>query len=300
MGKRPAISIIMPVYNAMPFLPQAVQSITAQTFTDWELLAIDDASTDGSWDYLQRLADPRIRIYRNETNRCVPFTINRGIDLAAGKWIARMDADDLVLVDRLAKQVAAMEANLAIDLLGTGSFLVDKELKLVGARRASPDHRLITRWPSLYFILTFGALLGKAQWWRRWRMDERIGISGHEFDLYFRSFRESTFSNVPEPLYVYRFVGHTRAWGKMTKSVYYKAMTLMRFGFRPGLICSTLFGLATLAPRPLLYAAKLAVGSQTGLLAAGGTTANPDDVKLLQQGLAEIYKVEVPLKAARS
>ena len=194
------------------------------------------------------------------------------------------------------RQVAALEADPALDLLGTGSFIADRDLHPVQVRRATPVHEEIVRRPTFYFILTFGALMGKTEWWRRWRMDERVGIAGHEFDLYFRSFRESRFSNVPDPVYVYRYIGHTRSWSKLTKSVYYRAGTLIRHGFRPGLIGPTLLGLASLAPRPLLYAVQLGCGRKKSLVRAGAGDVSADDLKLLRDGLAEVARVEVPLK----
>jgi len=298
MSRHPAISIVMPVYNPGAYLPAAVQSIFAQTFTDWELLAIDDCSTDGSWEFLQRIDDPRVRVARNERNLGVCVTINRALDLAQGNWVARMDADDINVPTRLEKQVAGLDADPQIDLLGTGTFLTDAALNCISVRRPVTTHAEIVRRPSLYYPLTFGALMGKTEWWKRWRMDPRSGISGHEFDLYFRSHRESTFSNVADPLYIYRFIGHTRSWTKLTKSVYCKAMTLIRNGFRMGIPFTTLFGLATLAPRPILWAVKLAIGSKTGLVSAGMTAPTPEDVRLMKEALEQVARVEVPLKRA--
>ena len=81
MTSTPTVSVVMPVYNAGPFLEQAVASVFAQTLTDWELIAVDDASTDGSWDYLRRIDDPRVRIARNSANLKHGATLNRAIDL---------------------------------------------------------------------------------------------------------------------------------------------------------------------------------------------------------------------------
>ena len=299
MNAKPLVSIAMPVYNAMPFLRGAVQSIFAQTLDDWELLAVDDGSSDGSWEYLQRIDDPRVRPVHLKRNYGATAAINRAIDMARGRWIARMDADDYILPERLEKQAAALTVDPRIDVLGTGSFVVDKELNLVSVRWAPTSHEVIARWPSMYYQLTFGALMGKTEWWKRWRMDERIGIAGYEFDLYFRSHRDSVFSNVPEPLYVYRFIGHTQSWWKMTRSVYYKAMTLGRNGFRRGVTFATVLGLASLAPRPLLYAVKLAVGSRSGLVRAGQREVTAEDEQRMRRGLEKVSQATVPLRSRR-
>lgn len=292
----PLVSIIMPVYNAGDYLGPAVQSVFAQTFTSWELLTVDDCSSDNSFSYLQRIADPRVRVLRTSVNSGTPVAINLGIDAARGRYIARMDADDIILPNRLERQVAALEADPKIDLLGTGTFLVDRELSPIQVRRPVTSHREIVSTPTLYYQLTFGALMGKADWWRRWRIDPRVRVSGHEFDLYLRSHRDSIFSNVPDPLYVYRFVGHTRSWKKLTTSVYLRSMSLIRHGFKPGLRLQTLLALATMVPRPLLYALKLAIGSTTGLVSAGANDLTDDDRAFLKAGLEQVAQVTVPLQ----
>lgn len=294
MSSAPLISVLMPVYNPGRFLPPAIQSVLAQTFTDFELLAVDDASSDDSWNYLNRVDDPRVRIARNERNLGACATLNRLIDMARGRYLARMDADDVIYAERFERQVDALQADPKVDLLGCGSVIADADLNPVFFNRPPTDHRTICKWPSVVFPLTFGALMGKSEWWRKWRLDPRVGISGYEFDLYFRSHRDSTFSNVRDPMYVYRFVGNTRSWGKMTQSVYYKSMTLLRHGFRLGIPGMTLLGLATMAPRPLLYALKLAVGSKTGL--APVDPPREEDIRALREAVARVARVPVPLK----
>jgi glycosyltransferase involved in cell wall biosynthesis len=115
----PRVTVLMPVYNAAPHLLEAVNSILTGSFKDLELLAINDGSTDESEEILQRIADPRLRVTRNPANEGVIATLNRGLDLAEGDFIARMDADDVSMPDRLARQVAFMDENPEIGLSGT-------------------------------------------------------------------------------------------------------------------------------------------------------------------------------------
>ncbi|AHM60589.1 glycosyl transferase domain-containing protein [Flammeovirgaceae bacterium 311] len=100
----PQLSVLMPVYNAEKFLAEAIDSILAQTFTDFEFLIIDDGSTDNSLNIIRAYADKRIRLIRNEKNLGISATLNKGIRLAASDLIARMDADDIAYPDRLEKQ----------------------------------------------------------------------------------------------------------------------------------------------------------------------------------------------------
>jgi glycosyltransferase involved in cell wall biosynthesis len=114
----PRVTVLMPIYNAAPHLLEAVNSILTGSFADLELLAINDGSTDESGEILGSIADPRLRLIRNPKNVGVVATLNRGLDLAEGDFIARMDADDVSMPDRLARQVAFMDANTEIGLSG--------------------------------------------------------------------------------------------------------------------------------------------------------------------------------------
>lgn len=117
----PKATVLMPVYNAGKFLREAIDSILNQTFRDFEFLIINDGSTDNSREIIQSYRDERIRLVDNETNIRLIATLNKGIELARGEYIARMDADDVCLPQRLEKQVAFMDAHPEVGLCG--SFL---------------------------------------------------------------------------------------------------------------------------------------------------------------------------------
>ncbi len=114
----PKISIVLPVYNAAAFVGDAVESMLAQRFGDFELLLINDGSRDGSRDVLASFRDDRIRLIDQE-NRGLVETLNRGIREARGEWVARMDADDISLPERLAAQVRVISAHPELALLGS-------------------------------------------------------------------------------------------------------------------------------------------------------------------------------------
>ncbi len=117
----PRVSVIMPMYNALPYLGEAIESIMTQTFQDWELLVIDDASTDGSTEVAREYAakDSRIRLLSNMTGTPGEGpTRNTGIDAAQGEYVAMMDADDISLPTRLAEQVKFMDARPEVVLSG--------------------------------------------------------------------------------------------------------------------------------------------------------------------------------------
>lgn len=116
---KPIISVLMPAYNAADYIREAIDSILTQTFTDFEFVIINDGSTDTTEEIILSYSDERIKYYANESNMGIVKTLNRGIDLCQGKYIARMDADDVSLPDRLEKQVHRLEANPQIVACGT-------------------------------------------------------------------------------------------------------------------------------------------------------------------------------------
>ncbi|MCW3073838.1 MAG: glycosyl transferase family 2 [Flaviaesturariibacter sp.] len=105
----PIVSVLLPVFNGARYLRQSIDSILVQTFPDFELLILNDGSTDNSEEIILSYNDPRIIYTKNETNSGLIFTLNKGIDLARGKYIARIDSDDICLPHRFEKQVGFLQ-----------------------------------------------------------------------------------------------------------------------------------------------------------------------------------------------
>lgn len=123
----PKISVVMPAYNAEKYIREAIDSILAQTFTDFEFIIIDDGSKDSTAAIVQSYSDSRIRFYQNERNMGVAATLNRGLDLAQGEYIARMDADDISLPERFEKQVDVLDNNKSIAICGSNAIVFSQE-----------------------------------------------------------------------------------------------------------------------------------------------------------------------------
>lgn len=120
----PAVTVLIPAYNGGPLLRQAVESILAQTFTDFECLVIDDGSTDGAVDALCSICDARLRIVRNPKNLGLIATLNRGLELARAPLLARMDADDVAHPSRLQRQVEVLAARPELALVGCWARMI--------------------------------------------------------------------------------------------------------------------------------------------------------------------------------
>ena len=115
----PKISVIMPAYNAERYIREAIDSILRQTWSDFELIIIDDGSTDSTAAIIAGYTDNRIRFCPNAQNMGVAATLNRGLELACGAYVARMDADDISLPERFAKQAAYLDAHPNVTVCGT-------------------------------------------------------------------------------------------------------------------------------------------------------------------------------------
>lgn len=113
------VTVLMPVYNGERYLRDAVQSILGQSYADFEFLIVDDGSSDGSVEIIRSYADPRIRLIHNEQNLGLVASLNRGLELARGEFVARMDADDVSRPERLARQVQFLDANPKVGVCGS-------------------------------------------------------------------------------------------------------------------------------------------------------------------------------------
>lgn len=128
----PKVSVIMPAYNAEKYIAEAIDSILAQTYTDYEFIIINDCSTDRTEEIILSFKDSRIVYLKNEENMGVAKTLNRGLSVARGEYIARMDADDISLPERFEKQIQYLDAHKDVAVLGTalvrfGTDIVDEK-----------------------------------------------------------------------------------------------------------------------------------------------------------------------------
>lgn len=204
---QPTISVVMPVYNSEKYLNEAVESILGQTLPDFELITIDDGSTDGSSAILEsfRQNDPRVIVHRHSQNQGVTAALNAGLALARGKYIARMDADDISLRERFEKQAAYLEKHPEIDIVGSAVRLVDERGQNIGILSAPLDD-LAIRWTSLFsaaflhptVMLRHSVLLEHNI---RYRVSRD---QAQDFDFFTQLLEYASGANFAEPLFLYR------------------------------------------------------------------------------------------------
>lgn len=199
----PLVTIGIPFYNAEKHLLYSIKSIFAQTFQEWELILVDDGSTDGSLKIAKSISDPRVRVISDGKNKKLPARLNQIIDLARGQYIARMDADDMCSPERLEKQLSLLKDNPAIDVVGTGFVCLDIDDNPVAMSPIYVMHEEICSIPYRFFRICHAAILARKSWYERNRYDESAWLV-EDFKLWLDSYEKSRFQNVPELLYYYR------------------------------------------------------------------------------------------------
>jgi glycosyltransferase involved in cell wall biosynthesis len=199
------VTVLMPVFNGEKFLRQSIQSILDQSFVDFEFLIINDGSTDNTDFIVTGFKDDRIRYITNKTNQGLVNTLNMGIRLANGQFIARMDADDIAYPDRILKQYLYLKEKPEIDVLGCHIDLVDERGELIRERLYSVQHDHI-KLDSLFFcpMPHPGVIFRKDK-----LMDNDLfyDVNQHyteDFELWQRALSILTFANVNEKLLQYR------------------------------------------------------------------------------------------------
>jgi glycosyltransferase involved in cell wall biosynthesis len=170
MAPSPRVSVVLPAYNAGPYLKATIESALGQTWTDFELIALDNASTDDTPDIVRGFPDRRIRFRRNERNLGFAGNVNLGLSLAAGDHVAVLNADDIWEPDFLARTVARLDAEPALGMVHTACTFIDEAGAVFGAM---PDHWQPTTPGAAAFVncfrggFCFAAMLMRASALRR-------------------------------------------------------------------------------------------------------------------------------------
>lgn len=203
----PRISVLMSVHNGERWLREAVDSVLGQSLGQFELLVIDDGSTDGTAKILEGYRDPRVRVSR-QPRVGLTTSLNRGVALTTAPLVARLDADDVALPERFARQVAFLEGHPEVGLLGTGCQDVDpvgRVLRIYRPPETDSEIRrtLIRRNPFVHSsIMARREVLERAGFY-----DQTLEVA-QDYDLWVRLSRISRLANLPEPLVRRRLTPH--------------------------------------------------------------------------------------------
>lgn len=194
----------MPVLNGGQHLRLAVLSIIGQTFRDWEMLIIDDGSTDNALQGIADIHDRRIRILRDGKNKGLAARLNEAIDLARGEYFARMDHDDVSYPARFIHQLALLESNPELDVVAVRAITISDDNVLVGSLPYSLSHPEICARPWQGFYLPHPTWMGRISWFRA----HQYALPGPYFcedqEILLRGHARSRFATVDRILFAYR------------------------------------------------------------------------------------------------
>lgn len=263
------VTVLMAVYNGESTVQKAVESVLAQKYTDWDLIIVDDGSTDNSYQVISAIAkqDNRIQIIRNAHNLGFPASLNFGWQSSKSDLIALNDADDTSHPDRLAHQVSFMNAHPEIDVLGAGVVLLDQDGATISTAMRPENHdelesRMYKENPFFHPTVMY----------RRRFLEALNGYDpmlkrSQDVDLFLRGYRKFRYHNLQEVLVSYR----TRPRPSL-KSIFFGSFVLLRASWREHriiskgwyafrfLICNLLYWMRLARPRLLTSPQKQTIG----------------------------------------
>lgn len=249
MNDGPLVSVIMPVHNAADYVAESVASLLGQTYTNLELIVVDDGSTDGTSKALDRFTDKRL-IRRSQENRGVAEALNHALSLSNGALVARQDADDVARPDRIASQVQRFAIDADLSICGTWARIIDADGKVIGKHHhpitdASLKYQLLFDSPFVSSSVMFGF------------SDKSIRFEGstsvfEDYDLWSRLARMGKCLNIDEELVDYRVLttglSHTTGNSK-NRVIEQRRRNLLAWNGRPDAVIELLSRLGFEHPR---------------------------------------------------
>lgn len=208
------VTVFMPVYNGEKYIKQAIDSILNQSYTDFELLIIDDGSTDNTVNIISAYTDSRIRLLCNKKNMGIPFTRNRGLEEARGEYFAIMDADDIAYPDRLQLQVNYLDNNLDINIVTASYYVMRKNIDIRKVVKKDNDEYIRA---SLLFdsYLCNPSTMFRTNLRETYKYNEQC-IVCQDYDFWIQLMEKNKFGAIEKPLLRYR-TGHMNITRKTNK-----------------------------------------------------------------------------------
>lgn len=219
----------MPMYNAESTVMKAISSVQWQTCRDWELIIVDDGSSDRGFEIASSVRDPRIRLIRNQSNQGISMRLNQAFQAAKGEFIARMDSDDVAFPERLERQRALLRSKENIDLVGAWYATFNNEGRLGGVIEVPPTHREITAQPWKGIYVAHPTWMARRAFFERFVYNSEMD-GAEDQDVLLRAHCTTQFTNLPEVLLAYR--QPPLEWKKVrrARSVFLRAA--LHYGFK--------------------------------------------------------------------
>ena len=200
------VSIGIPFFNAEKYLKEAIQSVINQSYSNWELILLDDGSTDNSLEIAHSFIDKRIKVISDGQNKKLVRRLNELVRLSSGDLYARMDADDIMHFDRIKTQVNYLLNNPEVHVVGSNYYSIDIENKITGIKIMQHNPSTVKD------VLKYGCfahptVMGRLNWFKENPYDEVCINLMEDFELWIRTVQKCNFHNLKKPLLYYRCVG---------------------------------------------------------------------------------------------
>ena len=212
----PTLSVLLPVRNGGAFVLPAIRSVLYQTERDFELLVLDDGSTDGTVERVRSLRDPRITVLAGDGPRGLAMRLNEGIAAARAPFIARMDADDLCFPSRFEAQLRALTCDERLSLVSVRALLFDTPNQALGLSPWYPGDSALIAQPWRGIAMPHPGWMGRAEWFRRFMYRVPEVRFAEDQELLLRALPESRYRCLPDVLLAYRHSGY--GWSRTARA----------------------------------------------------------------------------------
>jgi glycosyltransferase involved in cell wall biosynthesis len=285
------VTVAIPFRDCSKYLATAIRSVFAQTLRHWELILVDDGSSDGSLELARKVNDRRVRVVADGLALGLARRLNQIAELAQGELLARMDADDIMHPARLERQVRFLESFPHVDVVGSAVWSTDVEGRLIGKRFAGGLLRnpadVLARNPFIH-----PTVMARTQWFRQNPYDPRFHRA-EDHELWSRMSCCSRFARLPEPLLFYR-EGVGDAFIKYSQSCKSDRKIFRRYG--PPLVGwrRTATYIAKSFGKVGVYGLLSRMGLEGILLARRSASLSADDCRAAEEALEVVWRAGVP------
>jgi glycosyltransferase involved in cell wall biosynthesis len=202
-GRAPKVTIAIPFHDNARTLRDAIVSVLNQSFADWELILVDDGSTDGSRAVAEEFRGDRILVRSDGENRGLVARLNEIVSLASGAYLARMDGDDVMHPHRIERQVAVLDERPEVDVVDTAMYSIDDDGRIRGERGRSESGKITLEALLQGRVLNHATVMGRVEWFLAHPYDPAF-YRAEDRELWCRTVETSVFAHIEEPLYYVR------------------------------------------------------------------------------------------------
>jgi glycosyltransferase involved in cell wall biosynthesis len=285
----PAVTVGISFRNPGKYFELALKSVFSQTFSDWELILVDDGSSDDSLKLAQSINDPRVRVYSDGLTRRLNARLNQLVSLARAPWFFRMDADDIMHPERLDRQYAELARRGRDTVIGSGAWSIDADSNVVGVRHETDQQSGFALSQSFIHPTVAAA----TEWFRQNPYSEALIFHRSEdIELWCRTTSHSIFVNLPDPLLYYREVG------VFSYENYIATQLGLIFLLRTRFSQPRMAYLAALIKRLVkifLISAADVLGHRESIVARRFTQLTPEQRRSADEGLARVSSCPLPV-----